>query len=244
MKFSALSAAFAASVLVAPAHAAIVLDQDNFITIVTPGNQAVQGIGRLNDRRQAQSVLAGVTGTLTRIDLQVASIGNVGTNNLAIEIIRGGVSFLPAGPGPSPLLVAGSSLPNFQVVDQNNFLSLDVSSLNFQTVAGQDFLIYVYAQTPVVNARFALLFGEDGGLDVDGNQLYASTRDYAPGVNYITDNTGNLPWQATIYDRGFRTYVNAAAVPEPASWALMIAGFGLVGGMMRRRAAQVVFAKG
>jgi hypothetical protein len=26
-----------------------------------------------------------------------------------------------------------------------------------------------------------------------------------------------------------------ATVPEPASWALMIAGFGLVGGMMRRQ---------
>ena len=32
------------------------------------------------------------------------------------------------------------------------------------------------------------------------------------------------------------------AVPEPSSWAMMIAGFGLVGGMMRRRATKVVFA--
>jgi PEP-CTERM motif len=31
--------------------------------------------------------------------------------------------------------------------------------------------------------------------------------------------------------------LNTAAVPEPASWALMIAGFGLVGGAMRRRGA-------
>jgi len=33
-----------------------------------------------------------------------------------------------------------------------------------------------------------------------------------------------------------------AAVPEPATWAMMIVGFGLVGGTMRRRAAKVVFA--
>lgn len=32
------------------------------------------------------------------------------------------------------------------------------------------------------------------------------------------------------------------AVPEPASWAMMIAGFGLVGGAMRRRATTVTFA--
>jgi hypothetical protein len=31
-----------------------------------------------------------------------------------------------------------------------------------------------------------------------------------------------------------------AAVPEPASWAMMIAGFGLVGGAMRRRSGQVL----
>jgi hypothetical protein len=33
----------------------------------------------------------------------------------------------------------------------------------------------------------------------------------------------------------------AGAVPEPASWALMIAGFGLVGAAMRRRSVRVAF---
>ena len=33
-----------------------------------------------------------------------------------------------------------------------------------------------------------------------------------------------------------------AAVPEPATWAMMIAGFGLVGGTMRRRSTKVAFA--
>ena len=33
-----------------------------------------------------------------------------------------------------------------------------------------------------------------------------------------------------------------AAVPEPTTWAMMIAGFGLVGGAMRRRKTSVAFA--
>jgi hypothetical protein len=36
--------------------------------------------------------------------------------------------------------------------------------------------------------------------------------------------------------------VNISAIPEPASWALMIGGFGLVGAAARRRAGRVVFA--
>ena len=38
---------------------------------------------------------------------------------------------------------------------------------------------------------------------------------------------------------GISTRAGVAAVPEPASWALMIAGFGLAGGAMRRRRALV-----
>jgi len=35
---------------------------------------------------------------------------------------------------------------------------------------------------------------------------------------------------------------NGAAAPEPATWALMLGGFGLTGAAMRRRAAKVRFA--
>ena len=45
-------------------------------------------------------------------------------------------------------------------------------------------------------------------------------------------------------DNGFRVAAQSgyfqAAVPEPATWAMMIGGFGLVGGAMRRRARPTV----
>ena len=53
---------------------------------------------------------------------------------------------------------------------------------------------------------------------------------------------------AYVYDWAvggqFRNYAFRldGAVPEPASWALMLGGFGLVGGAMRRRKTSVAFA--
>jgi ABC-type amino acid transport substrate-binding protein len=55
---------------------------------------------------------------------------------------------------------------------------------------------------------------------------------------------GNAP-NANNYAADFaidRVYVNAPAVPEPATWAMMIMGMAMVGAQMRRRKAQVSFA--
>jgi hypothetical protein len=81
-------------------------------------------------------------------------------------------------------------------------------------------------------------------------------------AEWISDNAGSTlsvyglelgigsGWNNTFYGAADNVQVNftggrsvnsnfevatAAAVPEPASWAMMITGFGLVGGMMRRR---------
>ena len=62
----------------------------------------------------------------------------------------------------------------------------------------------------------------------------------AMGWNVNFDVLGNLGYNRNTA----QIYVQALGVPEPASWALMIAGFGLAGiGMRRRvRSQQVVFA--
>ena len=55
----------------------------------------------------------------------------------------------------------------------------------------------------------------------------------AIGYNIAVDSRGTnyLRNTAEIY----RQFTNAGAVPEPATWAMMLMGFGLVGGAMRRR---------
>lgn len=42
-----------------------------------------------------------------------------------------------------------------------------------------------------------------------------------------------------FYEGSFRGQLNLPAIPEPASWAMMILGFGLVGAVARRRPARV-----
>ena len=69
-----------------------------------------------------------------------------------------------------------------------------------------------------------------GGLVADAaGSLYGTT--YAGGAS----NAGTL---FRIADAGFVT----ASVPEPATWGLMLAGFGMVGAAMRRRSEAAVAA--
>ncbi|UAK26437.1 PEPxxWA-CTERM sorting domain-containing protein [Sphingomonas nostoxanthinifaciens] len=102
------------------------------------------------------------------------------------------------------------------------------------------------------------LFGLTGTV-IDGNvYLYATNStigDLDQSYLYaITDSLAatTLPGEtfSTIYTAAADTKIKgvafaptlAAAVPEPASWAMMLAGFGLVGGLARRRRVTVRFA--
>ena len=66
--------------------------------------------------------------------------------------------------------------------------------------------------------------GKSQTLNFLGAKYYIATSG-GPG-----DNDNSIFWDIG----NFRVSV-AAAVPEPASWAMMLAGFGIVGGAMRRR---------
>jgi len=63
-----------------------------------------------------------------------------------------------------------------------------------------------------------------GGLYADFGDTSAYVQDWAIG-------------------EGYRNYAfRMSAAPEPASWALMLGGFGMVGSAMRRRKSSVAFA--
>lgn len=120
-------------------------------------------------------------------------------------------------------------------------------SQTFDTVAGQSYLV-----------NFFLAGNPDGGpaaklaiTSADGSQQASNIFTVVPGVN-TRANMGWLPYVyrftaatdsttlsfASATDTAFGPAldnVSVGAVPEPASWALMIVGFGGLGVSLRRR---------
>ncbi len=78
-----------------------------------------------------------------------------------------------------------------------------------------------------------------GGLDTIPN--YFTVDVAGSGITSLSINNGNsTQWQIGIRSLSFTPV--AGAVPEPATWAMMIGGMALVGAAMRRRRTAVRFA--
>ena len=120
----------------------------------------------------------------------------------------------------------------------NGEVLLSSFSVGFNIEDGSGNLIHTYALSGTQGAsNFAAPFLSSevgprtalaGGTTIVANGGFQTV--YA--FNTANDN----------YTLQFRTDLGGATVPEPASWALMIAGFGLVGAAMRRRHARGVRA--
>lgn len=94
--------------------------------------------------------------------------------------------------------------------------------------------VMVGVGAPVNISIFLSMFGQGpGGMDA----LFEHSLDFVRGQDVFTLPAGFTAEDpdAFIVDNRFTP---PGAVPEPASWALMIAGFGLAGAMLRHRKAQ------
>jgi hypothetical protein len=94
-------------------------------------------------------------------------------------------------------------------------------SINFDIGVGEDYWVGT-----ILRAR------TNGNLDF-WNTLKLETVVLAPQFTLVSEDGGVL--QRSVDG----SYGLPGAVPEPSSWALMIAGFGLVGGVARRRRSMV-----
>ena len=83
-------------------------------------------------------------------------------------------------------------------------------------------------------------FGNPGSL----NDLFESSLDFVTGRDLFTLPDGFTAEDPDAFIVDNRFTPPAGGVPEPASWALMIAGFGLAGAALRRRRAAAELLRG
>jgi hypothetical protein len=122
------------------------------------------------------------------------------------------------------------------------------STANGRTLALVNILSPDYANTTSINADCCSNINPYDVLNHTGDDLgLTSTGDHGLNLAYLIGalNSGQTATFQYAYAAGLGLddIEPTPAVPEPASWAMMIAGFGLVGGAMRRRpTTSVTFA--
>lgn len=228
-KFSILTAAISGALLTAtPAQAA---------NLLTNGGFEAPAIGGF-----FQNFGSGSTGITGWTVDAFTPFGGSGGN---VDIVNG--LFTPGGPSPAA--------EGVQFLDLVGFGTVGSIYQTFNTVAGNGYtLTFSYSHNlfggdPSASADFGLYDGVFGSL-------------LAPfgSFSHNSGTSTNLDWQNFTFSfvaasaQTTLAFGNSAggnnagvlldniavnAVPEPAAWALMIMGFGLVGGAVRRRKPNV-----
>jgi PEP-CTERM motif len=231
----------------APVNAEVVVDQDALVapTAETP-TPVVSRIGDAAPGRPAaniyyaQRITAGRSGILSHIDFQIAQFGGAAPGAFfGAQLIDGDyetgardeVTFAGLPSVFLPTLtqsLAGTGLFRFNVGDYRvrtgQVYSVVFAAFPFEpngavggiVGTGSPFVPPVPGSPPPPPPTFA--YNVPAGARLTGYVNGSQTASFVSNGNF-----------------GFRTFVETAGVPEPTTWAMMIIGFGLIGGAMRQR---------
>ncbi len=143
-----------------------------------------------------------------------------------------------SGIPPTGLSAVGTNVA-YEVIE---FTVSAGGSYDFLSVAeaGFDNFLLLYAgsfdpSAPLANALAANDDFPTIGVSGFSYGLTAGLSYFAVSTGFGNDDAGG--YQLTISGPGDITLGGGGVVPEPASWAMLIIGFGVVGGAMRRRQA-------
>lgn len=207
LKTMLLTAAAAGGLLAASASAQTISN--------SPAGGAIGSFGVPNTMTYGQVFTAPTTGTLTSFTLNLnggvgALFGGVGTWN-------GGSSYALGFGSPTNLYQSAN-------VSSSGAQAYTFSP-NVAVVAGQQYVAYIST------------FGVAGAAGTT-TMPYGTA---ASGIDYFVWNNSSDPRGNTSWNY-FNNLGNAqfsatfgGGVPEPATWALMILGFGAIGGALRRK---------
>jgi len=226
-----------ASMVTTSASAAVVIDQSNLVDpskgnlLFSPLYQSLSSRG--TQQGQGQMVRAGRAGLLTAIELQLVAPVASPLDTFAVSLIHGPLN---GGRFIGRLDLPVSAAPSLDQAQAGALLRLDVSAFDYHVVPGQEFTLFTSIQNGIssqYNHGPNLVWGREGEqLDEYGYPTQIGLA-YDGGYNRILFGTGVTA--ETLYDRGFRTFVDVPSVPEPKAWAMLMTGFGLIGAMIRRR---------
>ena len=142
-------------------------------------------------------------------------------NVIGSGLVTGTISFAGAGTGIQPLSIYITSAP------ANTLGSGDASTnfTNSQYIFNNSFDVAADGTVSAYSFESVSNFGNGSYLRLksDGAELSSYSSNY-----YISNFGAN--------DLVFQTAAAAGAVPEPATWTMMLMGFGAIGFSMRRRA--------
>jgi hypothetical protein len=246
MRFGRLMVATGLLFSALPAAAKTIVDTDALIRFNPDALGLVfNGIGRGSpsvvfpnppNNRSVQSFTAGRAGRLAAIEFQIFRPTNFAPGQLVLELIEG--DFRSGGN-----LVRGSR--EFAVGDLRTtatgrelepLLRFDTAEFELDVDIGTRFSVIFSVVPDGQSSTAQLLIGNSLGIEEVpglGFRPIVERSNYAGGDLASINSQGNVG-PAGLNDIGFRTFV-VSAVPEPASWAMMIAGFGLAGAVLRRR---------
>lgn len=188
---------------------------------------------------------------------------NLGTIGIASSV--GTLAFVPTGfGGAGNFKIASYSGGGFYDVPliadgATGLFNLGPATLTAQPNRGPEGIVYVTGANAGFTSNSLLLSEYSSGtigaytIDANGNPIVSSRRDFLTGLSgaegaVIDPLTGDFLFSTfgggnqVVVISGFVAPPTPGAVPEPASWAMMIGGFGLLGVAMRRRRPGVAFA--
>lgn len=133
--------------------------------------------------------------------------------------------------GNNRFLLAGDGFPRGTITDSDPIFNLTLRFADGASLTGR--------YTPLTNTFAGGTSATVGRTTYTLNE-FSFRRNLGDSVSEFVARPGG---DGNDYSGNFRFTAALAAVPEPASWAMLITGFGLVGGAMRRRSTRtVVFA--
>lgn len=220
------------------ARAAVIIDQVSLAPTMYGNARVVSLAGVIPSGTYAgyrvstvQTITAGQNGRLDHVDFSVLHF--FGYGNLVMSLIDGDYA---AG----ARTIIGQSVLSFQSLPYSaapNILNqtFQTTGFNHQVTNGQKFSLLL--DTTQDTTGF-VAFGV-GYADIDPSTMLPTNSylpNYSGGKAISPSNISNPPTPLFDSDINFITYVDTAAgVPEPATWALLIVGFGIVGGALRIR---------